>query len=237
MSKTKVLVNFIQDRSGSMASVWQETMNGFKVFIKDLKDKGQQDGVDYLFSLTVFDTVIETSLLAVPIETVPEDALGKYGPRGSTALYDATGKTLEAISQASHGADKLIVAIVTDGQENSSREWSKDNLNKAIEDRLNRGNWSFVYLGTQPETWDDAHSIGIGAGATAVYDPARVGASYQAVATALHAHARSAEAGTRDLFAQRLSRPEAAAAGMITDQQEVALPSPAPGHGQLPRWR
>ncbi|PYR96917.1 MAG: hypothetical protein DMG12_25225, partial [Acidobacteria bacterium] len=103
MSQTKVLVNFIQDRSGSMASVWEETMNGFKVFIKDLKDKGLQDGVDYLFSLTVFDTVIETPLLAVPIETVPEDALGKYGPRGSTALYDATGKTLEAISQASHG--------------------------------------------------------------------------------------------------------------------------------------
>src|SRR5436190_16021436 len=150
MSKTRVLVNLIQDRSGSMASVWQETVNGFTIFIKDLKEKGRQDGVDYLFSLTVFDTLIETPFLAVPIEQVPEEALAKHGPRGSTALYDAAGKTLEAITQSRHGADKIIVAIVTDGQENSSREWSKDNLNIAIEDRLKQGNWSFIYLGTQP---------------------------------------------------------------------------------------
>ena len=165
MNRKKVLVNFIQDRSGSMASVWQETVNGFKTFIKDLKEKGEQDGVDHTFSLTVFDTLIETPFLAVPIDKVPEDALVKHGPRGSTALYDAAGKTLDAISQSSHGADKIIVAIVTDGQENSSREWTKANLNKAIEDRLNQGTWSFVYLGTQPETWDDARSIGVGVGA------------------------------------------------------------------------
>jgi len=236
MSKTKVLVNFVQDRSGSMASVWQETVNGFKTFVKDLKENGAQDGIEYIFSLTVFDTLIETPLLAAPIDKVPEDALAKHGPRGSTALYDAAGKTLEAVSQASHGADKIILAIVTDGQENSSREWTKGNLNKAIEDRLNQGNWSFVYLGTQPETWDDAQSIGIGAGATAVYDPARAGASYQVMASALHAHARSGEAGTRDLFARRLSQPEAAAAGMHTDPKSAQRP-PKPRAGTQARWR
>ena len=81
MNRTRVLVNFIQDRSGSMASVWQETVNGFKQFIKDLKEKGDQDGVDYLLSLTVFDTLIETPLLAVSLDEVPEDALAKHGPR------------------------------------------------------------------------------------------------------------------------------------------------------------
>ena len=235
MNRKKVLVNFIQDRSGSMASVWQETVNGFKTFIKDLKEKGEQDGVDYTFSLTVFDTLIETPFLAVPIDKVPEDALVKHGPRGSTALYDAAGKTLDAISQSSHGADKIIVAIVTDGQENSSREWTKANLNKAIEDRLNQGTWAFVYLGTQPETWDDARSIGVGVGATAVYDPARAGESYALVAMAVHAHARSSEAGTRSLFSQRLNRPEAAAAGMTTDPSSVQRTGkPA---GPQTRWR
>src|SRR5438093_7823950 len=217
MNRKKVLVNFIQDRSGSMASVWQETVNGFKTFIKDLKEKGEQDGVYDILSLTVFDTLIETPLLAVPIDKVPEDALVKHGPRGSTALYDAAGKTLEAVSQSSHEADKIIVAIVTDGQENSSREWTKTNLNKAIEDRLNQGTWSFVYLGTQPETWDDAQSIGVGVGAAAMYKPARATASYALMADALHAHARSSEAGTRNLFARRLDRAKAEAAGMTTD--------------------
>ncbi len=236
MNRTRVLVNFIQDRSGSMASVWQETVNGFKTFIKDLKEKGDQDGVDYLLSLTVFDTLIETPLLAVSLDEVPEDALAKHGPRGATALYDAAGKMLEAISQASHGADKIIVVIVTDGQENSSREWTKDNLNKAIEDRLNQGHWSFVYLGTQPETWDDAQSIGIGLGAAALYDPNRAAASYSVMASALHAHAQSAEPGTRSLFSRRLNQPEAAAAGMITDPKSLQRPAKSSA-GPRGRWR
>ena len=58
--KTKVLVNFIQDRSGSMTPVWEETLNGFKCFLNDLREKGAADGIDYLFSLTTFDALIDT---------------------------------------------------------------------------------------------------------------------------------------------------------------------------------
>ena len=236
MSRPKVLVNFIQDRSGSMASVWEETTNGFKTFLNDLKEKAEQDGVDYLFSLTVFDTVTETPLLAVPIGNVGDDALAKHGPRGATALYDAVGKTLEAISQSGHGADKIVVAIVTDGHENSSREWTKDGLNKVVEDRLKQGNWAFTYLGTQPETWADAQAIGIGAGATAVYDSSRASASYAVMAKAIRSHARSSERGSRDLFAQNLNQPEAAAGGMKTNPSESEQ-EPNKTTGSQRRWQ
>ena len=64
----KILVSFIQDRSGSMASVWNETLNGFKTYVTDLqKDQLKDNEVEYLFSLTTFDTQIETPYLGVPI--------------------------------------------------------------------------------------------------------------------------------------------------------------------------
>ena len=136
----KVLVNFIQDRSGSMGTVWAETLSGFAAFVENLKAKGVKDGVEYLFSLTTFDTLIETPYVAKPIAEVSKDELSQYGPRGATALYDAVGKTIEATAADAKGADKIICVIVTDGQENSSREWSKDALNAVIAAKLALGN-------------------------------------------------------------------------------------------------
>src|SRR6266478_5047791 len=152
---SKVLVNFIQDRSGSMATVWEETLSGFKKFVEDLRTGGEKDSVEYLFSLTVFDTLVETPIIAKAIKDVDLDALKSHGPRGSTALYDAVGTTIKNTEDDSHGADKIVLVIVTDGHENSSREWNKESLQKAIESKLNLGNWTLTYLGTQPETWDD----------------------------------------------------------------------------------
>jgi hypothetical protein len=210
MAMTKVLVNFIQDRSGSMGSVWDETLNGFKEFVKSLKDN--KEGVDYLFSLTTFDTVTETPFLAKPISEVSEDALRQHGPRGSTALYDAVGATLK--NTESITADKYIVVIVTDGEENSSREWSKDALQKAVEERLAKGNWTFTYLGTQPETWADAGAFGIAATSAATYTPTQAQAAYSATANAVRCFSASTRMGTRSLMADYVPDAVAANAGM-----------------------
>lgn len=215
MPNTKVLVNFIQDRSGSMGTVWQETLSGFKSFIEDLQSKGKTDGVDYLFSLTTFDTLVECPFIGEPIENMQSDVLVKYGPRGSTALYDAVGKTIENTAADLKGADKIICVIVTDGQENSSREWSKDALNAVIAAKLDLGNWTFTYLGTQPETWDDAQSLGIGVGAVAGYQGQNARATYGAVAGAVHAMAASPSAQSRGLFTSGHASPRTMrAAGM-----------------------
>ncbi len=189
----KILISFIQDRSGSMATVWEETLSGFKTYIKDMQADQQKDNeVEYLFTLTTFDTTIETPYLGVPIDKVDGDELKKHGPRAATALYDAVGKTLQAIDDDKNLTfEKAIVVIVTDGQENSSREYSKTALHAAIDDRIKRGNWTFTYLGTQPETWDDASSLGMGVGASATYNAANAGATYATMATASANMARS----------------------------------------------
>jgi hypothetical protein len=186
MEMKKILISFIQDRSGSMSSVWEETLSGFKTYVKDMQADQQKDNeVEYLFSLTTFDTQIETPYLGIPIANVDGEELKKHGPRGSTALYDAVGKTLQAHDDdKTITFDKAIVVIVTDGQENSSREWSKTALHAAIDERIKRGNWTFTYLGTQPETWDDASSLGMGVGASATYNAANAHATYGTMASA-----------------------------------------------------
>ena len=117
----KILISFIQDRSGSMSSVWEETLSGFKKYVEDMQaDQKKDDEVEYILSLTTFDTQIDKPYIGVPIASVDGGKLKDFGPRGMTALYDAVGKTLQAIDDdKSITFDKAIVIIFTDGQDNS----------------------------------------------------------------------------------------------------------------------
>lgn len=223
---SKVLVNFIQDRSGSMQSVWDETLNGFKQFVKELRDNAAKDGVEYLFSLTTFDTTIDTPLKAVPIADVDVDILAKFGPRGSTALYDAVGATITNTEDDRHGAAKIIVVVVTDGQENSSREWTKDRLHSSIEAKLNAGNWTFTYLGTQPETWADATALGVSVGSVAAYTPAMASQAYSATSHAVRSLSASSRTASRSLMSDYVSPTMARAAGMTVKHKTDTTPKP-----------
>lgn len=235
----KVLISFIQDRSGSMSTVWEETLSGFKTYVKDMQADQQKDNqVEYLFSLTTFDTQIETLYLGIPIANVDGEELKKHGPRGGTALYDAVGKTLQAHDDdKSLTFDKAIVLICTDGHENSSREWSKDALHAAIEERLKRGNWSFTYLGTQPETWNDASSLGMGVGASATYNAANAGATYQTMATASMNMARSSASGSRSFLHDNTSKSMRSFVGMSTedDANDLVGVGSLSGHTTTPK--
>lgn len=215
----KILVSFIQDRSGSMTTVWQETLNGFKTYVEGLREDQKKDNeVEYLFSLTTFDTQIDTPFLGVPIAAVDAEELRKHGPRGSTALYDAVGKTLQRHDDDKNLTfDKAIVVIVTDGQENSSREWSKEALHAAIDERIKRGNWTFTYLGTQPETWSDAQSLGVGVGASATYTAQNAGATYATMAAASVNMARSASGQSHSFLHDNTTPMMRCAVGLRTE--------------------
>jgi uncharacterized protein YegL len=240
MEMSKVLVNFIQDRSGSMASAWEETLSGFRAFVNDLREKAKGTEVEYLFSLTTFDTQVETPILAAPIDDVDVDELKKHGPRGMTALWDAVGTTIKNTEDNPQGAEKIVVVIVTDGQENSSREWSKERLHKAIDAKLSAGNWTFTYLGTQPETWNDAATIGVSSFSSATYQPRMARAAYVTTAGAIHGMSMSTTMGTSRLMADFMDDDDARLAGIKKEPGSVQ-PAPAPPAVKTPattgRWR
>jgi hypothetical protein len=231
---SKVLVNFIQDRSGSMSSVWSETLSGFRKFVQDLKDDKDSE---YLFSLTTFDTSVETPVFEQSIVDVPVDALVAHGPRGATALYDAVGATITNTEASVAKPDKIIVVIVTDGEENSSREWTKEKLQSIIESKLKLGNWTFTYLGTQPETWAAASAIGIAPGATAMYTGTKSHAAYAATSNAVVSLSRSAQMGTCCLVDDYIPDAVATNAGM---KKAIKTSEPQPKlqpQTQPKRWR
>lgn len=193
--KQRVLIKFMQDNSGSMEPRWLETVSGFKLFVDDLKSKKD---VKYALSLTLFNTLTQSVITALPIHEVDSDALSAFRSGGGTALYDALGESLGA-DLGESAFDKIIYVIVTDGEENSSRVWTKDKLHTLIDEKISGGKSTFTYLGAQPETWDDAAKLGLSAGMAVACDIDNSRGMYAAVADSVNNFSSSALRATDNL--------------------------------------
>lgn len=139
----------IIDRSGSMASLVDDTIGGFNTFVQEQK-KGTGKA---LLSLYQFDNYYQTDYEAKDInEVVPLDG-SSYVPRGGTALFDAVARTVNAVGHrlARTPEDKrpgtVIFLIITDGQENASREFSQNAVRDMVKHQIEKYNWEFVYMG------------------------------------------------------------------------------------------
>jgi len=152
MSKTSIYV--ILDRSGSMESCRADTIGGFNTFIK--KQKELKADTAFL-SLYLFDHIYEISFENKKIDQVEPLSYETFEPRGQTALLDAIGKTITSIKDDD---SNVIIVIITDGEENSSREFSKTKINELISQKKEKG-WEFVFLGANQDAIQEASKLGI----------------------------------------------------------------------------
>jgi uncharacterized protein YegL len=125
--KQRVLVNVILDKSGSMSTKVQDVIGGFNHYLDEL---AKEPAVDYGISLTLFDTLVEMRYKAVPLAKVAKLNDTTYCPFGNTALLDAIGNTVQTVD--TEGFDKTVTVIMTDGEENSSREWTMQAIRELI---------------------------------------------------------------------------------------------------------
>jgi hypothetical protein len=147
----KTYINVILDKSGSMQSVLTDTIGGFNTWLENQKKaKGKQ-------SLTLFDTAVSTPVLDQDIKFVAPLTDKTYSPGGMTALLDAIGKTIHKVEAK---AKKVLIVIITDGQENSSREYTRAAIKELIKERELEG-WTFAYLGASQAGFDEAGHLGI----------------------------------------------------------------------------
>lgn len=167
MNDMRTEIIMVLDRSGSMSSCADDVVGGFNSFIEEQK---QGEGEAYV-TLAQFDTQYEMVYEAVPVTEVKPL---EFHPRGSTALLDAVGRTVgatkERLQKQRPGADVVIFVVITDGQENASREYQKAQvtaMTKECEDQLG---WKFVYLGANQDAFAEAGSMGIGARGIMSYD-------------------------------------------------------------------
>lgn len=150
----KTEIAFILDRSGSMESIRQATIDGFNAFLRDQQSAPGQTRL----SLVFFATETDCRHQSIPVaEVVPLDH-DSYVPGGGTALLDAIGETIDRLGQRlaalpeTDRPDHVTVAILTDGEENSSRHYSWLQVADRIKHQTETYSWEFLFLGAGPDT-------------------------------------------------------------------------------------
>jgi hypothetical protein len=147
----------ILDRSGSMSSIRDDTIGSFNTFLKDQKELPGKATM----SVMLFDDEYQMLYDGVNLECVEPLTTKTYVPGGTTALYDAIGIALnKAECRFKHG-NRVLVAIITDGQENASKEYNKCQIMEFIKKCKNKYEWEFLYLSASPSAFSDSESIGI----------------------------------------------------------------------------
>lgn len=157
--KNRTELAIIMDRSGSMASIRDDMVGGFARFIDDQKQAPGELSV----SLYQFDDTFDVVFEEKPGAEVSEI---KLMPRGSTALLDAVGKAVALIGERlakkpeSERPGAVVVLVITDGQENASREFKAKQVRNLIEQQEREYNWKFAYLGSDPSGFAESADYG-----------------------------------------------------------------------------
>lgn len=186
----------ILDRSGSMSMIRDDMIGGIEQLIAAQSTEPGMLTID----LVTFDTEIElTHHFADPTVVKVE-----LVPRGGTALYDAIGfsfndfgRSLAELPDHARPAT-VLVTIVTDGEENSSRAYTAAVVNKMIEHQRSAFDWDVSFLGANQDAIEEARKIGISAADAIDYDLGAVGAAMRAHADKLSRRRRGDRTGYTD---------------------------------------
>lgn len=160
--KTEIIA--IIDRSGSMQSIAKDAIGGFNTFLTDQ----QAAPGEARMTLALFDNQFEYLYKGVPLSQAEPLTDRTFVPRGGTALLDAIGRTLNEQGErikADKWAEKVIVCILTDGEENQSREFSRYRIKEMI-GHAEAHDWSFVFLAANQDAFATGASFGISAAHT-----------------------------------------------------------------------
>jgi hypothetical protein len=201
-----VLINFVLDASGSMAPITDATIAGFNEF---KNDQAAEAGRAFM-TLTLFDTRFDTVFEAAPIAKVRDLDRRTYRPGGMTALYDAIGHTMAMTDRfvALNRPDQVVFVIMTDGGENSSREYDHAKILASIEEHQRMAEYEFVFLGANQDSYLAGQSIGIRPGRMLDYEATESG-SREAVRRAsknVRAHRRVGAKQSDELFTPHIER-------------------------------
>jgi uncharacterized protein YegL len=164
----KTMICLILDRSGSMAGRENDVIGGVNTFLDEQKKLPDPASIAFVR----FDTEGTERFRAMgPLSETQPLTAADYQPRGGTPLLDAVGTTIVKLDDdwKAEQPERCILVIITDGEENSSREYTKAKIKEMIESRQTSGKWAFIYLGANVDAFHEAGQMGIMAANTAGY--------------------------------------------------------------------
>lgn len=189
MKKDLTELVFILDRSGSMSGLESDTIGGYNSMLK----KQMTAAGEAVITTVLFDDRYELLHDRLDLRGVKPITDKEYFVRGSTALLDAIGKTIQKISHVqkatadSEKAEKVVFVITTDGYENASKEYTYSKIKDMIEKKKSKHKWEFIFLGANIDAVAEAAKFGIDSSRAAKFhnDKAGIMLNYDTVSEAI----------------------------------------------------
>jgi len=178
-------VFILLDRTGSMASLWEEAVTSVNAYVRELKMDGAEDRI----TLAVFDAYehgmqFDVLRRAVAIGKWKDVEVDEVLPRGSTPLLDALMRIITMAEEVNN--EKTAIVVMTDGHENASTEVSMEDARAALE-RVKKKNWQLNFLGANFDGFDQAVGLGVDHGVSLNF---YLGQADKAMYSTAHAHSR-----------------------------------------------
>lgn len=195
MNQNLTDVTILLDRSGSMVSCRADMEGGFKTFLDEQRKLPGECRLTLVqFDSEGIDTVYENML----VQFAPDMTLI---PRGGTPLLQALGRTIEntgkrlaALPEAERPA-RVVMIVITDGEENSSHGYTKEQIRAMVTHQETVYNWKFVYLGANVDAFREGASMGFAFGSTSGYDVKHAKAAFGAVSRGLTGYRSGSSTG------------------------------------------
>lgn len=213
---TGLTVLVVLDRSGSMQICKNDTIGAYNAYVEELEKASPEAQL----ALMQFDTQ--------GIDTTPFRKIGEverlndrtFQPRGGTPLLDAIGKGVSQLDAAT--GDRKALVILTDGEENASREYTKAAVKALLDERQEKQGWLVIYLGANQDAIQEGAKYGTGFANTMTFDTQNVSDTMGATARATVAYAMAPSAGEGRLRAAFTSAERAKAKPGAGKQRRVA---------------
>ena len=152
--KEKIMnIVFLLDRSGSMSGSESDTIGGYNSFLNEQRKKN----INTKITTVLFDDKYELLHNQKSINEVKNLTEKDYYVRGCTALLDAIGITIKNIEKNTDN-EKVLFVITTDGLENASHEYTKEQVKELIK---SHSNWEFLYIGANIDSYSEGTKLGI----------------------------------------------------------------------------
>lgn len=193
------LIHIVLDETGSMNSCWDSTINSFNEFIGGQKSttsgechvslsKFSTSGYGYTRGVQLMQqgSAVRDLFVNVNVQDTPLLSRANYAPNGGTNLYDAIGSTIrrvEAQLAPQSSIPNVLVVIITDGEENSSTEFTSEGVRELLKSKEREG-WTFLYLGANQDAWQAGSSLGLSKGQTMTYSTNNMAGTMAALNTA-----------------------------------------------------
>ena len=164
--ETRIYNLIILDESGSMSSIAAQALSGANETLQTIRAAQQENPDDHqMISFVTFDTgarrpFVRTIIDTEKIENVKDLTPDQYQPYGGTPLYDAMGLSITALKELVKEGDHVLVTVITDGFENSSRYYSAEMIKELVESLSGQG-WVFTYIGANQDSKHTAAGLGI----------------------------------------------------------------------------